>query len=130
MFTSYLTKKLKPSSGKKMAFSTMMLVQLVVSMQKNANRSILISLFKAQVQVKNLPIKPDKLNLLKLLILQIYSYKVMWEQNSLFSVCLPHQLTGLWLSVAEQWVRTQSDGEYQLTYFSNEYFTNLSLTTT
>jgi hypothetical protein len=43
----------------------MVLVQLAVNMQKNANRSILISLYKAQVQViKDLHIKPDTLKLI------------------------------------------------------------------
>jgi hypothetical protein len=46
-----LRKGLKPSSGKRTAFSTNVLFQLVVSMYKNVNRSTLISLYKAQVQV-------------------------------------------------------------------------------
>jgi hypothetical protein len=41
--------------GKKAAFSTKVLVHLVVSMQKNVNRYILISLYKAQVQVDQGP---------------------------------------------------------------------------
>jgi hypothetical protein len=45
--------KLKPSTGgkKRQHFKQMVLIQLVVSMEKNANRSILISLYKAQDQV-------------------------------------------------------------------------------
>ena len=44
----------------------MVLVQLAGSMQKNANRPILISLYKAQVQVvQDLHIKLDTLNLLE-----------------------------------------------------------------
>ena len=39
----------------------MVLVQLAVSVKKNANRSILISLYKTQV--KDLHIRPDTLNL-------------------------------------------------------------------
>jgi hypothetical protein len=51
-----LTKELKPSSGKKrQRFQQMVLVQQGVSMQKNANQSILISLDKAQVQVDQGP---------------------------------------------------------------------------
>lgn len=29
---------------------------------------------------------------------------------------------GLWLSMAEQWAKTWSDGEYQVTHFINEHF--------
>ena len=40
---------------KRQHFHQMVLVQLAVSMQKNANRSILISLYKVQVQVDQRP---------------------------------------------------------------------------
>jgi hypothetical protein len=45
----------KAISGKRQHFQQMVLVQLADSMQKNANRSILISLYKVQVQVDQGP---------------------------------------------------------------------------
>jgi hypothetical protein len=47
-------------------FQQIVLVHLAVSMQKNANRSILISLYKAQVQVdQGSPHKTDTLKLIE-----------------------------------------------------------------
>ena len=51
---------------KRQLLQQMVLVLLVNSMQKNANRSILMSLYSSQVQVdKDLHIKPDTLKLLE-----------------------------------------------------------------
>jgi hypothetical protein len=45
----------KTIQWKKEHFQQMVLVQMAVSMEKNANRPILISLYKAQVQVDQGP---------------------------------------------------------------------------
>ena len=50
-----LKKELKPSSGKRQHFQQMVMVQLEVSMQKNANWSILVSLYKAKVHMDQRP---------------------------------------------------------------------------
>ena len=55
MVTWSPTKELKPSSGKKTAFSSTVLILLEVSMQKDENWSILFSLYKAQVQLDQGP---------------------------------------------------------------------------
>ena len=50
-----LTKKLKPSGRKKTAFSTNGAGSTGSQVEKNANLSILISLYKAQIQVDQGP---------------------------------------------------------------------------
>jgi hypothetical protein len=61
-----LTKKPKPSSGKRQHFQTIVMIQLVVSMQKMQIDPFLSPCTKLKPKwIKNLHIKPDTLNLIE-----------------------------------------------------------------
>ena len=65
MVTLPMTKELKTFNENKQHLQQMVLIQLAVSIQKNANLSFFISLYKAQVQVDQRP--PYKTGTLKLI---------------------------------------------------------------